>query len=145
MDAQTSPLVLSQLPKYIQKSTTAQLKHGPFLLQHCQCHLTQYLQENNTHKLIEQRIISNRSERFYLLNISTRFNRRLGVRLWRFRCRLAVYKKRTKYWQLCPNCYSCITLENKLFVHTTMITLSFCLESMERGETMECFLSLQDE
>ena len=106
MDAQTSPLVLSQLPKYIQKSTTAQLKHGPFLLQHCQCHFTQYLQENNTHKLIEQRIILNRSERFYLLNISTRFNRRLGVRLWRFRCRLAVYKKRTKYWQLCPNCRS---------------------------------------
>ena len=27
--------VLSQLPKYIHNSIDAQLKHGPFLLEHC--------------------------------------------------------------------------------------------------------------
>ena len=83
--------VLSQLPKCIHNSIDAQLKHGSFLLEHC--HLKR--------KLIKYGILLNHSERFDWLNEITRFDRRTGVRLLRFRCTLAPYKKRAKNSQLC--------------------------------------------
>ena len=55
------------------------------------------------HKLIKYRILLNHSERFDWLNTITRFNRRTGVRLSRFRCTLAPYKKSAKNCQLCSN------------------------------------------
>ena len=75
--------VLSQLPKCINNSIDAQLKHGPFLLEHC------YFKR----KLIKYRIFLNHSERFDWFNAITRFER--------FRCTLAPYKKRAKNCQLC--------------------------------------------
>ena len=85
--------VLSQLPKCIHNSIDAQLKHGPFLLEHC----------HFKRKLIKYRILLNHSERSDWLNAITRFDRRMGVRLSRFRCTLAPYKKRAKNSQLCSN------------------------------------------
>ena len=85
--------VLSQLPKCIHNSIDAQPKHGPFLLEHC----------HFKRKLIKYRILLNHSERFDWLNAITRFDRRTGVRLSRFRCTLAPYKKRAKNCQLCSN------------------------------------------
>ena len=85
--------VLSQLPKCIHNSTDAQLKHGTFLLEHC----------HFKRKLIKHRIQLNHSERFDWLNVITRFDRRTGVRLSRFRCTLAPYKKRAKNCELCSN------------------------------------------
>ena len=85
--------VLSQLPKCIHNSIDAQLKHGPFLLEHC------HFKPN----LIKYSILLNHSERFDWLNAITRFDRRTGVRLSRFRCTLAPYKKRAKDCQLCSN------------------------------------------
>ena len=67
--------VLSQLPKCIHNSIDAQLKHGPFLLEHC----------HFKRKLIKYRILPNHSEHFDLLNLITRFDRRTGVRLLRFK------------------------------------------------------------
>ena len=63
--------VLSQLPKCIHNSIDAQLKHGPFLFEHC--HFKQ--------KLIKSRILLSHSESFDWLNAITRFDRRTGVRL----------------------------------------------------------------
>ena len=78
--------VLSQLPKCIHNSIDAQLKHGPFLLEHC----------HFKRKLIKYRILLNHSERSDWLNAITRFDRRMGVRLSRFRCTLAPYKSARK-------------------------------------------------
>ena len=47
-------------------------------------------------KLIKCRILLNHSERFDWLNAITRFDRRTGVRLSRFRCTFTPYKKRAK-------------------------------------------------
>ena len=57
--------VLSQLPKCIVNSIDAQLKHGPFLLEHC----------HFKRKLINYRILLNHSEHFDWLNAITRFDR----------------------------------------------------------------------
>ena len=73
--------VLSQLPKCILNSIDAQLNHGPFLLEHCHCHFIQFLVIRSTRKLTKYKILQNRSEGFYLLNASTRFDRCMGVRL----------------------------------------------------------------
>ena len=89
-NASLASQVFSQLPKCIHNSIDAQLKHGPFLLEHC-------------HKLIKYRILLNHSERFDWLNAITRFDRRTGVRLSRFRCTFASYEKRAKNCQLCSN------------------------------------------
>ena len=70
--------VLSQLHKCIHNSIDAQLKHRPFLLEHC----------HFKRKLIKYRILLNHSGRFDWLNAITRFDRRMGVRLSRFRCTL---------------------------------------------------------
>ena len=78
--------VLSQLPRCIRNSIDAQLKHGPFLLQHC----------HFKRKLIKYRILLNHSERFDRLNAITQFNRRTGERLLIFRCTLAPYKSARK-------------------------------------------------
>ena len=67
--------VLSQLPKCIHNSIDAQLKHGLFLLEHC----------HFKHKMINYRILLNHSGHFDWLNAITRFDRRTGVRLSRFR------------------------------------------------------------
>ena len=80
--------MLSQLPKCIHNSIDAELKHGPFLLEHC----------HFKRKLIKYRILLNRFERFDWLNAITRFGRRTGVR---FGCTLAPYKKCAKNCQLC--------------------------------------------
>ena len=69
------------------------VKHGPFLLGHCHFKL----------KLIKHRILLNHAERFDWLNAVTRFHIRTGVRLSRFRCTLAPYKKRAKNFQICFN------------------------------------------
>ena len=90
--------VLSQLPKYIHNSVDAQLMYGPFLLE--LCHFKR--------KLINYRILLNHSDRFDWLNATTRFDRRTGVRLSKFRRTLAPYKKRAKNCQLCSNII-CIT------------------------------------
>ena len=66
-------------------------KHGPFILEHCLF----------KRKLIMYRILLNHFERFDWLNAITRFDRSTGVRLWRFRCTLAQYKKGAKNCQLC--------------------------------------------
>ena len=62
--------VLSQLPKCIHNSIDAQLKHGPFLLEHCcfKC------------KRINYRILLNHSGHFDWLNAITRFDRRMHAR-----------------------------------------------------------------
>ena len=78
--------VLSKLPKCIHNSIDAQLKHGPFLLEHC--HLKR--------KLIKYRILLNHFECFDWLNAITRFDRRT-----RFRCTLTPYRKCAKNCQLC--------------------------------------------
>ena len=91
--ASVASRVLSQLPKCIHNSIDAQLKHGPFLLEHC----------HFKRKLIKYRILQNHSERFDWLNTITRFDRRTGVRLSRFRCTIAPYKKRAKNCQLCSD------------------------------------------
>ena len=67
--------VLSQLPKCIHNSTDAELKHGPFLLEHC----------HFKGKLIKHRILLNHAERFRWLNAITQFDRRTVLRLSRFR------------------------------------------------------------
>ena len=67
--------VLSQLPKCIHNSIDAQLKHGPFLLEHC----------HFKRKLIKYTILLNHSEHFDWLNSITRFDRRTGVHLSRFK------------------------------------------------------------
>ena len=87
--------VLSQLPKCIHNSIDAQLKHGPFLLEHC----------HFKRKLIKYRILLNHSERFDWLNAIMWFDRCMGVHLSRFRCMLSPYKKRTKNCQLCSICF----------------------------------------
>ena len=87
--------VLSQLPKCIHNSIDARLKHGPFLLEHCH-----FFQKR---RLIKYRTLLNHSERFDWLNTITRFDRRTGVRISRFRCTLAPYKKSTKNCQLCSS------------------------------------------
>ena len=66
--------VLSQLTKCIHNSIDAQLKHEPFLLEHCHC-------KRNP---IKYRILLNHSERFDWLNAITRFDIRKSVRLSRF-------------------------------------------------------------
>ena len=71
--------VLSQLPKCIQNSIDAQLKHEPFLLEHC----------HFRRKLLKYGILLNHFKNFDWLNAITRFDRRTGVRLSRFRCTLA--------------------------------------------------------
>ena len=83
--------VLSQLPKCIHNSIDAQLKHGAFLLEHCyfKC------------KLIKYGILLNHFECFDWLSAITRFDRRMGVHLLRFRCMFAQYKKGAKNCQLC--------------------------------------------
>ena len=53
--------VLSQLPKCIHNLIDAQLKHGPFLLEHCHFKC----------KLIKNRILLNHSENFDWLNAIT--------------------------------------------------------------------------
>ena len=78
--------VLSQLPKCIHNSIDAKLKRGPFLLEHY----------NFKRKLMKYKILLNNCKRFDWLNAITRFDRRTGVHLWRFRCTLAPYKKLTK-------------------------------------------------
>ena len=83
--------VLSQLPKCIHNSIDAQLKHGQFLLEHCQF----------KRKLIKYRILLDYSDYFDWLNAITWFDRRMGVRLSRFRCTLVSYKMRAKNCQLC--------------------------------------------
>ena len=83
--------VLSQLPKYIHNLIDAQLKHGQFLLEHC----------HFERKLTKYRIVLNHFECLDWLNEITRSERRTGVRLSRFRCTLAPYKKRAKNYQLC--------------------------------------------
>ena len=85
-NASLASRVLSQLLKCIHNSIDAQLKRGPFLLEHC----------HFKRKLIKYRILLNHSEHFDWLNAITRFDRRTGVRLSRFRCTLALYKKRAK-------------------------------------------------
>ena len=70
--------VLSKLPKCIHNSIDEQLKHGPFLLEHC----------HFKRKLIKYIILLNYSERFDWLNAITRFDRCMGMRLSRFRCTL---------------------------------------------------------
>ena len=75
--------VLSQLPKCIHNSIDAQLRHGPFLLEHC----------HFKRKLIKHRILLKHSKRFDWLNAITPFDRQTGVRLSRFRYTLAPYKK----------------------------------------------------
>ena len=75
--------VLSQLSKYIHNSIDAQLKHEPFILEHC----------HSKCKLIKYRILLNHSECFDWLNAITRFDRRTGMRLSRSRCTLAPYRK----------------------------------------------------
>ena len=55
--------VLSHPSKCIHNLTDNQLKHGPFLLEHCHCHFIQYFKKN-TRKLIKCIILLNRSERF---------------------------------------------------------------------------------
>ena len=92
--ASVASRVLSQLPKCIRNSIDPQLKHGPFLLEH----------RHFKRKLIKYGILLNHSERFDWLNAITRFDRRTGVRLLRFRCTLAPNKKRTKNSQLCCKC-----------------------------------------
>ena len=87
--------VLSKLPKCIHNLIDAQLKHRPFLLEHC----------HFKRKLIKYRILLNHFERFDWLNAITRFDRRTDVRLSRFRCRLTPYKKRAKSCQLCSNIF----------------------------------------
>ena len=84
--ASVASRVLSQLPKCIHNSIDAQLKHGPFLLEHC----------HFKRKLIKYRILLNHFERFDWLNAIMRFDRCTGVRLSRFRCTLTPYKKRAK-------------------------------------------------
>ena len=88
--------VLSQLPKCINSSIDAQLKHGPFLLEHC--HIKR--------KLIKYRILLNHSERFDWLNVIMRFDRRTGVRLSRFRCTHAPYKNARKIPSYVLKCIS---------------------------------------
>ena len=66
--ASSASRVLSQLPKCIHKSIDAQLKYGPFLLEHCRF----------KRELIKCRILLNHSERFDWLNAITRFDRRTG-------------------------------------------------------------------
>ena len=63
--------VLSQLSKCIHNSIDAQLKHGPFLLEHC----------HFKRELIKYRILLIHSQRFDWLNAIMRFDRRTGVRL----------------------------------------------------------------
>ena len=87
--------VLSKLPKCIHNLIDAQLKHRPFLLEHC----------HFKRKLIEYISLLNHFERFDWLNAITRFDRRTDVRLSRFRCRLTPYKKRAKSCQLCSNIF----------------------------------------
>ena len=91
--------VLSKLLKCIHNSVDAQLEHGPLLLEHC----------HFKRKLIKYRILLNHSDRFDWLNAITRFDRRTGVHLSRFRCTLAPYKKRAKNYQLCSKS-ACTTL-----------------------------------
>ena len=93
LSASLASWVLSQLPKCIHNSIDAQLKHGPFLLEHW----------HFKRKRMKYRVLLNDSERFDWLNAITRFNRPTGVRLSRFRCTLAPYKKRAKNCQLCSN------------------------------------------
>ena len=93
VSASLASRVLSQLPKCIHNSIDAQIKYGPFLLEHC----------HFKRKLIKYRILLNHFERFDLLNAITRFDRRTAVRLSRFRCTLALYEKRAKNCQLCSN------------------------------------------
>ena len=85
--------VLSQLPKRIHNSIDAQLKHGLFLLEHC----------HFKRKQIKYRVLLNHSRRFDWLNAITRFDRRTGMRLSRFKCTFAPYKKYAKNYQLCSN------------------------------------------
>ena len=90
--------VLSQLPKCIHNSIDAQLKHGPFHLEHC----------HFKRKLMKYIILLNHSERFDWLNAITRFDRCTGVRLSRFRRTLGPYKKGAKNCQLCSrSCTIC--------------------------------------
>ena len=79
--------VLSQLPKCIHNSIEAQLKHEPFLLEYCHSNFIQFLLE-------KIQVLADKVR-------SCRFNRRIGVRLSRFRCTLAPHKKRAKNCQLC--------------------------------------------
>ena len=82
--------VLSQLPKCIHNSIYAQLKHGPFLLEHC----------HFKSKLIKYRILLNHSERFDWLNAITQVDRRTGVRLSRFKAgfHFGEFYRATKRW-----------------------------------------------
>ena len=75
--------VLSQFPKCIHNSIDAQLKHGPFLLEHC----------HFKHKQIKYRILLNHTEHFDWLNAIMRFDRHTGVHLSRFRCTLDTIQK----------------------------------------------------
>ena len=59
LSASLASRVLPQLPKCIHSWVDAQLKHVPFLLEHC---------HKNTRKVINCRILLNRSERFHWLN-----------------------------------------------------------------------------
>ena len=102
-------LVLFQLPKCIHNSIDAQLKHGPFLLEHC----------HFKRKLIKYIILLNHSERFDWLNAITRFDRRTGVRLSRFTCTLAPYKKRAK------NCRQLCSI-NLCFLRSSM-SIALCM------------------
>ena len=88
--------VLSQLPKCIHNSIDTQLKHGPFLLEHCLF----------KRKLIEYISLLNHSERFNWLSAIARFDRRTGMRLSRFRSTLAPYRKRAKNCKQCSNLIS---------------------------------------
>ena len=66
VSASLASRVLSQLPKCIHNSIDAQIKYGPFLLEHC----------HFKRKLIKYRILLNHFERFDLLNAITRFDAR---------------------------------------------------------------------
>ena len=85
--------VLSQLPKCIHNSIDAQLKHRPFLLEHC----------HFKRKQIKYRILLNHYECSVWLNAITKFDRCTGMHLSRFRWTLAPYKKQVKNCQLHSN------------------------------------------
>ena len=89
--------VLSQFPKCIHNLIDAQLKRGPFLLEHCHFKC----------KLIKYRILLNHSACFDWLNAITRFDRRMGMHQLRFRYTLTPYKKHMKNYQLCFK-YTCM-------------------------------------
>ena len=125
--------VLSQLPKCIHNSIDAQLKHGPFLLEHC----------HFKRKLIKYRILLNHSEHFDWLNAITQFDRCMGVHLSRFRCMLTPYKKCTKNCQLCSKLDWLISLQQKL--QHVLVMLTIIQDNYYGGQVMTESYSLEFE